>query len=39
MRRRDLLSTFGVAAGAVTLGRLLTAQAAESSGAMPPSSD
>ncbi len=31
MRRRDLLSTFGVAAGAMTFGRLLMAQAAEPS--------
>ncbi len=33
MRRRDLLSTFSVAAGAITFGRLLTAQAAEPPGA------
>ena len=33
MLRRDVLSTFGVAAGAMTFGRLLMAQAAEPSGA------
>jgi hypothetical protein len=33
MRRRDLLSAFGVAAGSITFGRLLTARAAEPSGA------